>query len=277
MAMHDANFSGQFDGGDKTNGFTDQKNMRLFEARRKSHKAIILSNSMNKPPALKKTSRKRKSLIPIGKAVGGYKKARKHQHRHCGLKKRSSEVNNKPFRSKTRTSKEEAEEEKEEAEAKAEEDEEEDESEEEDYDNLPTEEELDKYFMDFDYSTLTEFESENDRHKKFIEKFGPDIILRPSKEDLERKVAIPPDANLFVELDLCSRLEPGEPSWFRDYILEKRKNTGLYYQPTNEKLDELIGYKFEYTWSQKEFNRMFGYSELDSDSDSDSILKTPRR
>ncbi|CAI9303042.1 unnamed protein product [Lactuca saligna] len=164
MAMHDANFSAHFNGGDKTNGFTDQKNMRLFEARRKSHKAIM-SNSVKKPHALKKTSRKRKSLIPIGKAVGGYKKTRKHQHRHCGLKKRSWEVNNKPFRSKTGTSKEE-EEEKEEAE----EDEEEDESEEEDYDNLPTEEELDKYLMDFDYSTLTEFESEIDRHKKFIEK-----------------------------------------------------------------------------------------------------------
>ncbi|KAI3508834.1 hypothetical protein L1887_23853 [Cichorium endivia] len=36
-----------------------------------------------------KISRKRKNVIPIGKVVGGYKKAHKHQHKDGGLKKKS--------------------------------------------------------------------------------------------------------------------------------------------------------------------------------------------
>ncbi|CAI9301652.1 unnamed protein product [Lactuca saligna] len=94
MAMHgseDANSSDHFDGNNKHPVFLlggDKTNERVkLGVRRKRRKGLM--SSLGKPFALMKTSRIKKNVIPIGKEVGGYKKAQKHQHSHWDVKKRS--------------------------------------------------------------------------------------------------------------------------------------------------------------------------------------------
>ncbi|KAL7583063.1 uncharacterized protein LOC111898208 [Lactuca sativa] len=127
MAMHgseDANSSDHFDGNNKNQVFQTNSERLNLGVRRKRRQVVM--SRLGKPFALMRTSRIQKNVIPIGKEVGGYKKAQKHQHRHWDVKKRSqgkksiaqvreSESDNKdlvePFVSKTVPSEDEEDEE----------------------------------------------------------------------------------------------------------------------------------------------------------------------
>ncbi|CAI9301649.1 unnamed protein product [Lactuca saligna] len=120
VASEDAISSDHFDGNNKNQVF-QTNNERVKLGVRRKRRQVVMSR-LGKPFALMRTSRIKKDVIPVGKEVGGYKKAQKQQHNHWDVKKRSqgkksiaqvreSESDNKdlvePFVSKTVSSEDE--------------------------------------------------------------------------------------------------------------------------------------------------------------------------